>query len=153
MPRFIFRLAPVLRHRERIEEEKKMLLAEEQRRLAEAKAARQRLRDRRETLARELVAEHRKLDVETLRLTYAHLDFLAREINTADWNVAKATGAVDAAREVLVRASKDRKILDRLRERAQANFDREVARAEHRELDDANARRYARTQLHQGVIG
>src|SRR5579872_2566318 len=100
MARFQFRLAPVLRFRERIEEEKKLLLAAAQRALADAEARRQTLRDRREALARELVARHRKLDAETLRLTYAHLDFLAREITSADWDVATCVKAVDEARDV-----------------------------------------------------
>ena len=143
MARFVFRLAPVLRHRERIEDQKKQLLAEAQRVLAEAEAQRQRLRDKRENLARELIAEHRKLDGEALRLAYGHLDFLAREITAADWNVANCARAVDEARVVLVRATKDRKILDRLRERQREVFNIEQARLEQRDLDDANARHYA----------
>lgn len=150
MARFVFRLASVLRYRERIEEEKKLLLAAEQRKLAEAEATRQRLRTNREALARELVAGHRRFDVETLRVTYAHLDFLAREINTADWHVATCQSAVDVARDVLVRASKDRKILDRLRERARENFNREQLRLEQHDLDEANSQRYVRIR-HQGV--
>lgn len=146
MPRFVFRLAPALRQRERIEEEKKQLLAAARRALAEAEAQRAQLRNRRESLARELIAQHRKLDAESLRLAYAHLDFLARELSTADWHVAMCARAVEEAREVLVRASKDRKILDRLRERQQEAFDLEQARIEQRELDDANARRYDRKQ-------
>lgn len=149
MARFQFRLAPVLRYRERIEEEKKQLLAAAQRTLAEAEARRQSLRVRREALARELVSRHRKLDAETLRLTYAHLDFLAREITAADWEVSNCSKAVDAARDVLVRATKDRKILDRLRDRKKTAFEREEARLENHQLDDANSRYYART--HHGV--
>jgi len=148
--RFVFRLAPVLRHRERIEEEKKQLLATAQRALAQAEEQRQQLRDRREALAMELIVEHRKLDAEGLRLAYGHLDFLAREITAADWHVANCVRAVDQAREVLVRATKDRKILDRLRERQKEAFDREQLRLEQRDLDDANSRRYDRIS-HQGV--
>lgn len=142
MARFVFRLAPVLRHRERIEEQKKTLLAAAQRTLAEAEERRQQLRDRREALAAELIAEHKKLDVETLRLTYAHLDFLAREITAADWHVANCVRAVDQAREALVRATKDRKVLDRLRERQKEAWESEQMRIEQNELDEANARRY-----------
>jgi len=144
MARFVFRLAPVLRQRERVEEQKKLFLAREQRVLADAEARREMLRKRRESLARELIAEHRKLDAEGLRLAYAHLDFLAREIAAADYHVAACQGAVDRAREVLVRATKDRKILDRLQERQREAFNREQLRLEQRELDDDNARRYVR---------
>ncbi|MBV8074046.1 MAG: flagellar export protein FliJ [Candidatus Eremiobacteraeota bacterium] len=150
MPRFVFRLAPVLRHRERIEEEKKLLLAAAQRKLFEAESERQRLRNRREELATELVAEHRKIDGETLRMTYAHLDFLAREITAADWRVAAATQAVDLARDYLVRATKDRKVLERLRERQLEAFNVEQLRLEQRDLDEANSRRHARV-VREGV--
>lgn len=151
MARFVFRLAPVLRYRERIEDEKKLMLAGEQRKLAEAEAERNALKSRREALAREMVSGHKRFDAETLRMTYAHLDFLAREINVADWRVATCVQAVNAAREALVRASKDRKILDRLRERARENFNREEQRVEQRDLDEANSQRYMRLQHHQGV--
>jgi flagellar FliJ protein len=144
MPRFVFRLAPVLHQRERVEEQKKQFLAREQRVLADAQARREMLRGRREALARELIFEHRKLDIEGLRLAYAHLDFLAREITAADWHVAACEQAVDRAREVLVRATKDRKILDRLQERQREAFRTEQLRVEQRELDDDNARRYHR---------
>jgi|SRR5579872_5120433 len=154
MARFVFRLAPVLRQRERIEEQKKLLLAREQRVLADAEARREMLRNKRESLARELIVEHRNLDFEGLRLAYAHLDFLAREITAADWHVAACQQAVDRAREVLVRASKDRKILDRLQEHQRDAFKREELRLEQRELDDDNARRYSRSSQsarHHGV--
>ncbi|HEY1729793.1 MAG TPA: flagellar export protein FliJ [Candidatus Baltobacteraceae bacterium] len=144
MARFVFRLAPVLRQRERIEEQKKQLLAREQRVLADAEARREMLRTRRENLARELIAEHRKLDAEGLRLAYGHLDFLAREITGADYHVAACQQAVERARAVLVRATKDRKILDRLQERQREAFKVEQLRLEQRELDDDNARRYHR---------
>jgi len=154
MARFVFRLAPVLRQRERVEEQKKLFLAREQRVLADAEARREMLRTRRERLARELIAEHRKLDIEGLRLAYAHLEFLAREITAADYHVAACQQAVERAREVLVRATKDRKILDRLQERQLEAFKREELRLEQRELDDDNARRYIRSSQsvrHQGV--
>jgi flagellar FliJ protein len=144
MPRFVFRLAPVLHQRERVEEQKKLLFAREQRVLADAQARREMLRGRREALAQELIVEHRKLDYEGLRLAYAHLDFLAREITAADWHVAACQQAVERAREVLVRATKDRKILDRLQERQREAFRNEELRVEQRELDDDNARRYHR---------
>lgn len=150
MPRFKFRLAPVLLQRERIEEEKKLLLAAAQRELLDAETERQRLRDRREALARELVEEHRNLDAESLRMAYAHLDFLAREISAADWRVAASGKAVEAARDVLVRASKDRKILEKLRSRQKQEFDLEQQRFEHRALDEANSRRHARI-VREGV--
>jgi flagellar protein FliJ len=154
MARFVFRLAPVLRQRERIEEQKKLLFAREQRVLADAEARREMLRGKRESLALELILEHRKLDFEGLRLAYAHLDFLAREITAADWHVAACQQALERAREVLVRATKDRKILDRLQERQRDAFKREEFRREQRELDDDNARRYSRSAQsahHQGV--
>jgi flagellar FliJ protein len=149
--RFVFRLAPVLRQRERVEETRKQLLAAAQRALADAEKERARLRDRREALARELIADHRKLDGETLRLIYGHLDFLAREIAAADRRVATCAAAVEEARAALLRASKDRKILDRLRERQREVFDLEQMRHEHRELDDANARRYERLMNRGGT--
>ena len=150
MPRFTFRLAAVLRQRERVEEEKKLLLAAAQRKLYEAEMERKGLQDRREALARELVEEHTKLDGETLRMTYAHLDFLAREITAADWRVNAAAVSVEQAREILVRASQQRKILERLRDKQHETFKLEQMRLEHRDLDEANSRRHA-AAVREGV--
>lgn len=144
MPRFVFRLAPVLRQRERIEDEKKQLLAEALRALREAETELSALRTRRESIAREVASEHAELDGETLRITYAHLDFLTREIRAADQRVVERTTAAGLAREALVDASKDRKVMDRLRERQHEVFKQEELRLEQRDLDDANARRFAR---------
>jgi flagellar protein FliJ len=146
MARFVFRLAAVLRHRKWIEDEKQAGLATAARALREAQAARQALCERREGLARELVAQHAALDGETLRISYAHMNFLAREINAADLQVVANTQLVELARNALVEASKGRKILERLRERQEQVHKAEELRFEQRDLDDANARRQARTQ-------
>ena len=151
MARFVFRLAPVLSHRERIEDEKKQLLAEALRALREAEEELNALRDRRESIAREVAAEHAQLDGETLRISYAHLDFLAREIRAADLRVVERIQAADRAREALVVASKDRKVLDRLRERQHEVFKQEELRLEQRDLDDANARRYGRVKREEAA--
>ncbi|MGH7716634.1 MAG: flagellar FliJ family protein [Vulcanimicrobiaceae bacterium] len=65
-------------------------------------------------------------------------------MTAADWHVAACEQAVERAREVLVRATKDRKILNRLQERQREAFRAEELRVEQRELDDDNARRYIR---------
>jgi len=148
--RFVFRLASVLRHREWIEDEKKQKLAEANRALLAAEEARQALRDRRETLARELTSEHAKLDGETLRISYAHMEFLAREITAADMTVAGCFHAVNLSRDALVQATKNRKVLDRLRERQFKVYEAEQMRLEQRDLDDANARQYGR-KLREGT--
>ena len=127
-----------------------LVLRPANRALREAEQARLALCAKREGLARELIAKHAELDGETLRISYAHMEFLAREINNADMQVAGCAHAVSVARDALVKASKDRKAIDRLRERRLQEHEAQERRFEQRDLDDANARLYGRN-LREGA--
>ncbi|MBV8152617.1 MAG: flagellar export protein FliJ [Candidatus Eremiobacteraeota bacterium] len=150
MARFAFRLDPVLKHRERIEDEKSQVFAVAQQALQDAEKERLYLVSRRDDLSVYIATEHASFDSDALRIAYAHLGFLAREIRAAEMRVATCVEAAARAQDELIAASKERRILERLRERKQTVFDQEHERAEQRELDDANSLQHARNQA-QGV--
>jgi len=148
--RFRFRLDPVLGQRERVETER---AGEHARTLADQLAAQQThdaLLERRHALRAQLTADHATFDVETLRATYAHLDYLDRALAASQQRVNACVAATERARQRLVVAAKDRKVLATLKDRRRESFDRDVALAEQRELDDANARAYERTTQTEG---
>ncbi len=150
MKRFAFRLDPVLGQRKRVENER---AGEHARALADQLAAQQAhdaLLDRRDVLRARLTAEHASFDVETLRTSYAHLDYLDRALAASQQRVNACIGATERARARLIAAAKDRKVLATLKERRRESFDRDAALAEQRELDDANARAYDRTHHAEG---
>ncbi len=109
----------------------------------------------RESLARELIVEHRKLDFEGLRLAYAHLGFP----RTRDHCSRLARRRLRASRRTSARSarardqgSQDPRSLARTPARDISSAKSFVV--EQRELDDDNARRYirsAQSAQHQGV--
>lgn len=148
--KFTFALQPVLDHRKRIEDERKQTLALRQRALDDAKRELKRLNDDFRQHSNELLTRHRELAIEDLRLHYAHLQFLDRSILAQTKIVAERQAAVDRARADLVEASKNRKVVDKLKERKKSVFVAEELRIEQLELDDGNARRHGRAQRQSG---
>lgn len=144
MSRFRFRLEPVLDVRARAEQLK-------QRELAQAQAALEDARNRHASLVAEHAAvaasvreRHRDFDAVELQNAYARLEFLTREIEHAQSESAVAQGVVDRARARLIVASKDRKVLETLKERRRAAHQQDESQLEQRTLDDDNGRREAR---------
>jgi flagellar FliJ protein len=148
--KFKFELEPVLSHRERIEHER---AAEHSRALEEqlrAERSRDELCGKRDVLRARLVGEHASFDVETLRSTYLHLDYLDRAIVAAQQRCDARASETEQARQRLVDAAKDRKVLETLKDRRREAFELDAAIAEQRELDDQNARAFERTQPYEG---
>ncbi len=149
--KFRFRLEPVLGQRERVEQER---AADHGRALAQQLAA-QRMYDevveRRDGLRLRLVREHAQFDVDTLRSSYTHLDYLDRAIIAAQQRVDACLAATELARVRLVEAARDRKVLETLKERRREAFQLDVALADQRELDDQNARLFDRAHPFEGL--
>jgi flagellar protein FliJ len=144
MKKFRFALQPVLDQRQRLEDLKQQIVAQKRRALDEAEAELKRLNDEFRENADRLREKHRELDTEELRLTYAHLQFLDRCIVAQIKIVAERRVALDRARGELLEASKERKAVEKLKERRRSAHEAEATRVEQNELDDGNARRYGR---------
>ena len=144
MKKFKFPLQPVLDQRRRAEEEQQQIVAQRKRAVDEAEAELKRLNDDFRASSDRLRSEHKDLDAEKLRLHYAHLQFLDRTIVSQIQVVAERRVALDRARADLLAASKERKVVEKLKDRRRDAHDAEEARIEQNELDDGNARRHAR---------
>lgn len=149
--KFNFALQPVLDYRKRIEDQKQQTLAVRQRAWDEARRELDRLNDDFRSNSRELRDRHRGFDVEELRLRYAHLQFLDRTIDAQIKVLAERQVALDRARKDLIAASKNRKVVDKLKERRRSAYTAEELRVEQIELDDGNARMEGR--LHRNAGG
>jgi flagellar FliJ protein len=147
MKRFVFALQPVLEQRERIEDEKQQTVAIRLRAVDEAEAELRRLNAVFRENADRLRDKHREIETEELRLTYAHLRFIDRSIVAQIQVLAERRLALDRARKDLQVASKERKAVEKLKERRKSAHETEAARVEQNELDDGNARRYGRTAV------
>ncbi len=151
MKSFRFRLDPVLGQRERVERER----AGEHARVVAEQLAAERFRDelvaRRESTRASLRDGHAALDAETLRATYAHLEYLDRAIVAAQQRADACAAETARSQARLIEAARDRKVLETLKDRRREAYQLEAAHAEQRELDDQNARLFERADPFEGL--
>lgn len=147
MGKFKFTLEPVLDHRERIEDEKQQILAERARELKAAEDELARLNGEFKRYSTALREDHAKLTSEELRWHYAHLEYLDRCMTMQHGIIFQRRAAVERARADLVTASKDRKVIEKLKDRRLEEHQAFEAAQEQKELDDTNNRRFARTDV------
>jgi flagellar protein FliJ len=145
--KFTFALQPVLDHRKRIEDEKQLVVAQRKRALDEAERELARLNDEFRRHAAMLRDKHKELEVRELQSIYAHLQFLDRCTVAQIRIVAERRVALDRARTELLEASKEKKVVEKLKERRREAFVFEEQRVEQKELDDSNARRFGRAHV------
>jgi flagellar protein FliJ len=145
--KFTFALQPVLDHRKRIEDEKQLVVAQRKRALDDAERELTRLNDEFRRHATMLRDKHKELEVRELQSIYAHLQFLDRCTVAQIRIVAERRVALDRARTELLEASKEKKVVEKLKERRRAAHVLEEQRVEQKELDDSNARRFGRAHV------
>jgi|HubBroStandDraft_6_1064221.scaffolds.fasta_scaffold89576_4 flagellar FliJ protein len=139
MARFVFPLQPLLEARLRKEEEK-------QRAFASAKAARNENERDLGRLAGALRVGGRALhecamtgSTASLRLYDAHLHYLEGAVQSREKISAESAPAFDRAASELYAANRERRVIEKLKERRLQEFEREEARRDELELDEANA--------------
>jgi flagellar export protein FliJ len=144
MPKFSFRLDPVLDHRQRLEDEQQIVLAAALSALRSAEAQRDDYIARRAAMRERLFVHHNEMDGIELRATYAHCDFLDRSIVAQERVVAEKRALADVERANLIVKTKEKKVLSVLRDRRREAFESEAAATEQRESDEINSRSFDR---------
>jgi flagellar protein FliJ len=144
MRAFRFSLQPLLDWRTRVEEEKQRDFAACRRLVVESADELARLLATRRSCANLLVASARSARGAELRLRDAHLRCLESAIVKERRRGAELHAACDRARERLMTASRERRIIEKLKERRVSALEAENARREELELDESNARRQER---------
>ncbi|HKU66634.1 MAG TPA: flagellar export protein FliJ [Candidatus Baltobacteraceae bacterium] len=145
MAKFKFALEPVLDHRERIEDEKQQVLSERRRELQAAEDELARLNGEFKRYSSALREDHATLSTEELRWHYAHLEYLDRCMTMQHGIIYQRRAAVGRARADLVDASKDRKVIEKLKDRRLEEYRALQAAQEQKDLDDTNNRRHDRS--------
>jgi flagellar export protein FliJ len=144
MPKFSFRLDPVLDHRQRLEDEQQIVLAAALSALRSAEAQRDDYIARRAAMRERLFVHHNEMDGIELRATYAHCDFLDRSIVAQERVVAEKRALADVERANLIVKTKEKKVLSVLKDRRREAFESEAAATEQRESDEINSRSFDR---------
>ena len=145
---FKFKLQPVLRYREWIEEEKIMTFAERQRIHETEKAKAKALREMRAQYFEALREEASKEEISVTFLSFYHsyIFVLERRMTEQDEVVAQAREAMLLAQEELIEAKKQKEIMAKLKQRAFNLFRDEEARIEQIGLDDFSSIKFIRTR-------
>ncbi len=135
---FVFNLQPLLELRERIEDEKKrdfaQGMAERDRRLGYLAACEGELGS---SLAK-LRSRIMRADPRAMEDAFAEVTFLRNQVLAAKVAVAEAEQRLQGLREALLAATKDKNVLEKLKERRLEAY-REARRLrEEEEMDDAN---------------
>jgi flagellar FliJ protein len=159
MPRFKFQLEGVLQHRKNIEEQKQRALAPI---LAEMQRLKNELSDLDQT-ARTAVADLRdnrltgQLDLSFLAAHRRFTGSVQRKALAIAQKMALVQREIDKARAELAEAAKQRKIIEKLRERQLQRWQDQQNRQENEELDDIGMqlafRQLGETQLNQPTTG
>lgn len=149
MPRFRFKLQPVLDQREREEREKQLVFAEYERQRVglENRIRRcQSMMDDEKRVLREALDAGRRVDLQSVKMQAGatlghHLD-----AHRAVLELAGVFTRLEQARAELIKASAARKAVELLKERAYEAFKQELNAREARELDELAVMRHERTK-------
>src|SRR5947209_18464341 len=138
MPKFTFQLQGVLRHREMIEQEKQRAFALAQAERAAAQAEIKRLDETVQQALADLRANHLtgSLDLSFLAAHRRFMLAMQRQGIELMQKLQAAQKKVEAAQIELAEAAKQRKIMEKLRERQQARWNADAERRESAELDE-----------------
>ena len=138
MAKFAFNLESVLRHRLHCEQERQRELAVAQAEMARLQADLKALNDALQASAVEMKANHLtgSLDVNYLAAHRRYTVAMQRTGHALVQDMARQQRKIDEARRALAEAAKDRKVLEKLKERQRERWAQEVQRKELADLDE-----------------
>ena len=142
--RFRFSLQPLLDWRARVEEEKQRDFAAARRLLEDCDRELACLADEYARSAKRLVASTCAARTADLRLGDSYLRFMRAAMKGQRSRRHDLQATFDRARDALVTASRERRVIEKLKERRRREFEATEARREELEIDESNARRHER---------
>jgi len=135
MPKFNFKLQPLLKVKSQLEDNLKNVLGKAIQKLEMEKAALRSLESKKDRYINEFNEKSRKTTVDKLIKFNNYISFLIVKINRQKENVNCAYQNVDKIREELIKIVKERKILDKLKERNYEIFRQEQLKEESKIVD------------------
>ena len=135
MKKFVFKLQKVLDYRSEIEEKKKDEFAKAQKKLLFEKNKLENLIERKKSAVEDKSNYKSKLDYQLL-LNY--IDFIDDKIENQMAEIKKAEDEFAIKKDELIKSTSDRKVIEKLKEKAKDEFDLEVGQKEQK-LNDGFA--------------
>jgi flagellar FliJ protein len=141
MPRFIFPFEALLKHRTRVEQERMRELAVAQGEMARLQQELRALNDALRAGAQDMKANHLTgpIDVAYLAAHRRYSVAMQRKGQTLVQDMARQQKKVEDAQRLLAEAAKERKVIEKLRERQLERWNAEVARREQADADEVGA--------------
>jgi len=146
MAKFNFRLEPVVSLKKQKENERKAALARAKDELAERQRKLINLCEHRDECEKALVNEllAGSVDISRKVIFYAYLERLADEIAQQREQVTDAKRDVEEKRNLLLESSREKKTLEKLRERMWERYLKETRRLEQAMLDEVGGQMHSR---------
>lgn len=151
MARFAFRLEPLLDTRKRAEEEKRRSLAACRNSLDRCLSEQRRFMAERDAGITALFDAVRTRPMRDLRALDRHLHYLYTVETTMRSQETGLAESFERARDELIVANRERRVVETIKARERRAFDAQEARREELELDDGNARRHERALRKRGA--
>lgn len=147
---FKFRLQTVLEYKIRCEENEQRILAEKKAILAREEHRLQTLKIFKDARQHELSEKSQKglLDIEELKRYHEQQKQLVRQIAAQEIKVQQASADVELQRLKLLEATKEKKTMEKLKEKHHADYLIEVAAEEQKFIDELATTRYDRESRH-----
>ena len=137
MAKFVYGMQNVLSIKERLETQAKTEYAEANNRLSIEEDAMRRLMRRLDSYQQQAkVLEGEKLDIHKMRRCNDAIRIIKNQITQQAVRIRIAENNVDKAMQKLTEAVQDRKIHEKLKEKAFEQFKRELAMQENKEIDE-----------------
>jgi len=142
MARFIFKLDGVLEHRKHLERERQRDLAAVQQQMAILQAELKELNDSMTVSTQDVRSNHLvgKLDLNLLAAHRRYVTATQRKAATLVQRMSRVQKQIDEARIALAEAAKQRKVIEKLRERYEARWREDQTKKEMSELDEIATR-------------
>jgi len=141
MKKFNFRLERILRFKEQIEQQKRLILADKSRLLKREKAQLVELTAKKESYLRIYSSLFRgKIDVRRLKTTLNYIDRVSGDMVMQARRVVNAETKSEEAKIEVRDSMRDRKKYDKLKERKHKEYDFNINREEQKELDEIASR-------------
>jgi flagellar FliJ protein len=146
MGAFKFRLDPVVSLRKRAEDLRKTELAEARKDLGKQENHLVNLFEHRQACQEQIVSELEcaSLDVAGKLVYYAYMEKLTDEIADQSSAVEQSREDVENKRELLLESSREKKVLEKLKQRMKTRFTESVKKAEQASLDDTAGKLHSR---------
>ena len=151
MKKFRFRLQKVMEYKEEIEKQRKLELSKSKQRVYDEEEKLKQLR-RRDSACRKQIQEKgmaERIDPREMDLYYQYLKVLEAQMKHQNGCILGAKEVMEEKRQILLEATKERKILEKLKEKKHVEYSSDMARRERFVLDDLSSTAFARRRKEQ----